>query len=126
MMDQMPHARILVADDHEHMRSLLRQCFENAGYEVDSVEDGALAVDHVQALKPDVVVLSVMGGGIDGEAVLAQLKECSGAPPVVVLAEEAADGADAAAPDGAAAILRQPFTFPVLLGVCEALVSPHA
>ncbi len=118
--------RILVADDHEHMRSLLRQCFENAGYEVDSVDDAEGAIDHVQSSRPDVVVLSVMGDRIDGEAVLSRLKEHSDAPPIVVLAEEAGEGESPEAPDGAAAILRRPFTFPVLLGVCEALVAARA
>jgi CheY-like chemotaxis protein len=120
------NGRVLLADDQEHMRSLLRQCFENAGYEVDAVDDPKLAVDRLSSSKPDLVILDLIREERDGDAILRRLHAQGKVPPVVVLTAEATEDDDRPAPEGAAAVLRMPFTFPVLLGVCEALVAPAA
>jgi DNA-binding response OmpR family regulator len=106
------------------MRTLLRQCFENAGYEVDAVEDPELAVDRLSSSKPDLLILDLIRDDGDAGTLLKRLQEHAQAPPVVVLAAEATDEDDRPKPQGAAAVVRMPFTFPVLLGVCEALVAP--
>lgn len=115
--------RVLVADDHEHMRSLLHECFQNAGYAVDSVEDGEAALAHLTSEKPDVLILSLIGRGVDADAVVERLRASGDATPVVVLTADPGDSNYRPAPAGVAATLSRPFTFPMLLGVCEALTA---
>jgi len=63
-----PRVRILIADDHEVVRSVVRTALEQQiHFEVCAdVADGAKAVEQAQKLKPDVVVLNIsmpiMGG----------------------------------------------------------------
>jgi CheY-like chemotaxis protein len=124
MTDESPRSgRVLVANDEEHMRSLLETCFQNAGYEVEAVENGERALERLAGTaRPDVLILDLMGSRIDGDAVLDQLKHRADAPPVVVLTGNEADADFRPAPEGATVTLARPFTFPVLLGICEALV----
>jgi CheY-like chemotaxis protein len=123
-----PNGRILVADDQEHMRTLLQECFRNAGYEVDSVEDGLRLVDRLQSHPlPDLLILSLMGPGIDGPAVMEQLRQRHDTlPPVIVLTASPEEEGYRPAPEGASVVLSRPFTFPVLHGICEALVLANA
>jgi two-component system alkaline phosphatase synthesis response regulator PhoP len=123
MLEESPRSgRVLVANDQEHMRSLLETCFQNAGYEVESVEDGAGALARLEATRPPDVLILDLAASRDGDAVLEQLKRRADAPPVVVLTGNEADADFRPAPEGAAVTLARPFTFPVLLGICEALV----
>ena len=105
--------KVLVVDDDAAVRELIRALLESEGYAVDTVEDGALALLHVAADRPDVVVLDVMMPGLDGHAVLARLREHEDGDallPVVVLTA-AADDAQAwrAWSGGASYFLAKPF-----------------
>jgi CheY-like chemotaxis protein len=124
MLDESPRSgRVLVANDQEHMRSLLETCFQNAGYEVEAVENGERALERLENTHPpDVLILDLVGSHVDDDAVLEQLKRRRDAPPVVVLTGNETDADFRPAPDGATVTLARPFTFPVLLGICEALV----
>ena len=52
--------RILLVDDHEHIRIALRSMFVNAGVEVcGEAQNGREAVDRVCELRPDLVVLDL-------------------------------------------------------------------
>jgi CheY-like chemotaxis protein len=123
MLEESPRSgRVLVANDQEHMRSLLQTCFQNAGYEVEAVEDGAGALARLETTRPPDVLILDLAASHGGDAVLEQLKRRTDAPPVVVLTGNEADADFRSAPEGAAVTLARPFTFPVLLGICEALV----
>ena len=67
-------AAVLVVDDEDDIRELVRINLELDGHDVTTVPDGRTALDHVQSQLPDVVVLDVMMPGMDGWAVLAQMK----------------------------------------------------
>jgi PAS domain S-box-containing protein len=65
--------RILIVDDDAHIRELLRQELEQAGYTVLEAWDGFAAIQQVKSLKPDLVVMDVMMpqmNGFDAAAVL--------------------------------------------------------
>lgn len=86
--------KILVVDDDPSVRQLVRDVLECEGYHVDAVGDGASAILHVASDRPDCVVLDVMMPGMDGHAVLAQLRQQDGdqaALPVVMLTAAASD-----------------------------------
>jgi len=60
-------ARILIADDHEQIRSVLTQLIRRAGWEVcAAVADGNTAVQKAAELKPDLLVLDFIMPERDG------------------------------------------------------------
>ena len=67
-------ARILVVDDHEDNIELLRARLEARGYEVDGATDGQQALDKVNEVCPDLILLDVMMPKMDGMEVARRLK----------------------------------------------------
>ena len=67
--------RILVADDEANMRWVLERALTKAGYEVETVEDGQLALDRALGERPDLVLLDLKMPKMDGLSVLHTLKE---------------------------------------------------
>ena len=65
---------ILVVDDEPHIRQLLRQELEGAGYQVQTVQDGMEAINQIKATPPDLIILDVMMPNIDGFDLAAVLK----------------------------------------------------
>ena len=57
---------ILVADDDETMRILIRTSLEQSGFRVEEVKDGASALSVFRSLMPDLVVLDSMMPGFSG------------------------------------------------------------
>ncbi|WP_221349587.1 SpoIIE family protein phosphatase [Streptomyces beigongshangae] len=68
-------ARVLVADDNADMRDYLTRILTGAGYRVDTVEDGAQALEAVRAQAPDLVISDVMMPELDGLSLVAELRE---------------------------------------------------
>ena len=58
--------RVLIVDDYEKIREMLRLHLELASYEVSEAENGALALESIQAKVPDIVILDVMMPVMDG------------------------------------------------------------
>ena len=72
--EQMPQT-ILVAEDQQHVRSLIEYKLRNSGYIVVCVEDGRAALDKAVEIVPDLVLLDVMMPLMTGFEVLAALRE---------------------------------------------------
>lgn len=67
--------KILVADDEEKNRRILRDILENQGHMVMLAEDGQQAIEKAFADSPDVVVLDVMMPKMDGYEVCNQIRK---------------------------------------------------
>ncbi|MEM9003022.1 MAG: response regulator, partial [Cyanobacteria bacterium P01_F01_bin.86] len=78
---------ILVVDDEPHIRKLLRQELEAAGYQVKEAQDGMEALSLVKATPPDLIILDVMMPNINGFDLAAVLKSnpATMAIPTIVL-----------------------------------------
>jgi DNA-binding response OmpR family regulator len=75
-MAQMPATpRLLVVDDGEDNRTILRRRFTRLGYEVMEAEDGAKALALIAAYPFDLVLLDIMMPEIDGLEVLRRVRE---------------------------------------------------
>lgn len=66
--------RVLIVDDQEANRLLLRDLLESQGHEVAEAVDGIEALERVADAAPDVVLLDVGMPGIDGFEVCRRLK----------------------------------------------------
>ena len=79
--------KVLVVDDEDNIRMLVRFNLEKAGYEVFEAEDGRKAVEIAVDLTPDIVLLDLMLPGIDGLEVCRNLKRNprTAALPIIML-----------------------------------------
>ncbi len=62
----MSSGRILVVEDEEDLRELLRYRLEQEGFEVESAERGDEALQRVREKLPDLMLLDLMLPGLDG------------------------------------------------------------
>ncbi len=66
---------ILVVDDRQNIRALLRMYLEQAGYRVEEAADGLSALERVEsAPRPDLLVLDLMLPGVDGWEVCRRIR----------------------------------------------------
>lgn len=65
---------ILLADDNEEMRLMLRDLFRSAGHEVALAEDGLAALSSIQNREPDLVILDHAMPGMNGFEVCRRVK----------------------------------------------------
>ena len=72
-------ATILVVDDEERLRELLRGYLAHAGFRVLQAADGFQALELVRAHNPDLLVLDLMLPSLDGLEVCRQLRTFSDA-----------------------------------------------
>ncbi|MFI5591367.1 response regulator transcription factor [Amycolatopsis sp. NPDC051758] len=78
--------RVLVVDDDETVRDVVRRYLELAGFTVDMAGDGAEGLGKFAAHEPDLVVLDVMMPGINGLEVCKRLRQVSQVPIVMLTA----------------------------------------
>ncbi|HZO19737.1 MAG TPA: ATPase, T2SS/T4P/T4SS family [Gemmatimonadaceae bacterium] len=81
------HATVLLVEDEEPLRRLLRELLEHEGYVVLEAGDGVLALDEVDRGAPDIVVLDLNLPRLDGYGVLSHLRArpATSDLPVIVL-----------------------------------------
>lgn len=65
---------VLVVEDDADIRELLTHLLESEGYHAVPVADGATAVDTARVVHPDLITLDLSLPGLDGVAVLTQVK----------------------------------------------------
>jgi DNA-binding NarL/FixJ family response regulator len=79
-------SRVLIVDDHPSFRATVRTLLLADGFEVvGEAEDGRSALDAVEELRPDLVLLDVQLPDMDGFAVINELYRREGHAPKVVL-----------------------------------------
>lgn len=66
--------RILVVDDQKEIRDLLSKLFLSYGYEVDTAEDGEIAIEKVRQNPYDLLVIDYMMPRMNGIDLLKILK----------------------------------------------------
>lgn len=79
-------ARILVVDDNEQNRYLAAFLLERAGHHVTTCEDGPTALRAVEDGAWDLVLLDIQLPGMDGFAVLRQMRDLRGLDQTPVIA----------------------------------------
>ena len=78
--------QILVVDDHEDTRVILRHYLEAMGYDVREANDGEEALATIQATRPDAVVLDIQMPKVDGIAVLRAVRSDGALKSLPILA----------------------------------------
>lgn len=65
---------ILLVDDDPNLRDMLRQMLEIGGFDVVEAEDGLDALEKLEEMTPDIMVLDVMMPNLDGVSLCKQLR----------------------------------------------------
>ena len=101
---------VLVIDDHDKLRALLKSDLEEAGFRVALAPDGAAARAALQQERADAVVLDLHLPDVDGRELLSELRERYPSTPVVVLtAQEELEAVVECMRRGAVDYLNKPF-----------------
>jgi len=121
---------VLVVDDEPDIRSLMKINLEAAGYSVVTAAGGEEALDRVRREPPDAMFLDLMMPGIDGWAVLAELKAGRGAgsdiPVFLVTALPDGELRLRGSIEGALQYITKPFDPVELVRALEQVLDPDA
>jgi len=79
-------ARILVVDDEQLYRHLLKVNLETEGYEVSAATDGEQALEMVSGRLPDLIILDVAMPKLDGFATCERIRQFSDVPVIMLTA----------------------------------------
>jgi two-component system OmpR family response regulator len=124
-------ARLLVVDDEPNIVELLAASLRFSGFDVDTAQSGREALDLVPKTRPDLIVLDVMMPGLDGFAVVKQLRGNGVHTPVVFLtARDATEDRVAGLTLGGDDYVTKPFSLEEVVARIRAVLrrtgGPHA
>jgi DNA-binding response OmpR family regulator len=66
--------RILAVDDDRDILDILQLILEDSGYEVDTLADGHFLFEKIRETHPDLIILDVMLGSMDGRELCRTMK----------------------------------------------------
>lgn len=107
--------RILCVEDDAQMRSFLQSQLRARGFQVQSVRDGAQAIDQAAYFEPELILLDLALPSLDGLAFLRRLREWSSAPVIILSAHDEEHVKIKALDSGADDYLTKPFSMNELL-----------
>ncbi|HQR18147.1 MAG TPA: type II/IV secretion system protein [Gemmatimonadales bacterium] len=117
---------VLLVDDEDQLRRVMKDLLEREGYLVHEARDGVQALDQVDRVAPDIIVLDLNLPGLDGYAVLAQLRSrptTQGIPVIVLTAKGDEDNEVRVFELGADDFLTKPFRARALSARLDAVLS---
>jgi excisionase family DNA binding protein len=100
---------VLVVDDDERLRELVRINLELEGYAVREAGGAEEALSAIEDQAPELVLLDVVMPGIDGWQMLQRMQERFGSIPVIMFSGQVEDGAPNAQQRGARSFVGKPF-----------------
>ncbi len=88
--------RILVVEDHEENRRIMRDLLTSAGYEMIEAVTGEEGVTLAQTQHPDLILMDIQLPGIDGYETTRRIKANAalGAIPIIAVTSYALSGDD--------------------------------
>ena len=117
-------SKVLVVEDSERIASFIVKGLQSHGYQVTHTPNGEDALKLSGAAEFDLVILDIGLPGIDGFAVLEQLRGSGNEVPVIVLtARDSVDNTVASFEGGADDYMSKPFSFEELLARVRRRIS---
>ena len=105
--------RILVVEDHEDNRRIMRDLLTSSGYEVIDAVTGIEGVTAAETYRPDLILMDIQLPGIDGYEATRQIKANPNLQkvPIIVVTSYALSGDDVKAFEaGCDAYVAKPFS----------------
>ena len=81
------HTKVLVVDDQDAARYIVRQFLRDPAYSIIEARSGAEGIDRARDANPDVILLDLSLGDMNGREVLQRLKSdpATARPPVIII-----------------------------------------
>lgn len=113
--------RILAVDDDRDILDVLQFILEDSGYEVETLSDGSHLMEKVKERHPDLILLDIMLGNLDGRILCKNMKsiyETQKIPVILISASHDVSGSmnQTGAPN---AFIAKPFDINVLLNTIK-------
>jgi type II secretory ATPase GspE/PulE/Tfp pilus assembly ATPase PilB-like protein/CheY-like chemotaxis protein len=121
-----PACKVLLVDDEDSLRKVMKDLLERDGYIVTEARDGVQALDQVDRVGPDIIVLDLNLPGLDGYGVLSHLRSrpaTAGIPVIVLTAKGDEDNEVRVFELGADDFLTKPFRARALSARLEAVLG---
>ncbi|MFB2836401.1 response regulator [Floridanema evergladense] len=109
--------RILIVDDIQDNISLLEAILVEEGYVVDTANNGKVALEKIQSIPPDLILLDAMMPGMDGYELTRKIREQKDLPfiPIVLITAYENMNAAQALDLGANDFVRKPIEYDELM-----------
>ncbi|MGH3314387.1 MAG: response regulator [Streptomyces sp.] len=119
------YGRVLVVDDDQVIRQLIKVNLELEGFEVVTAADGAECLDVVHGVRPDLVTLDVMMPRLDGLRAAEQLRSDPRTRhiPVAIISAGTQFGGEKGAEPAVDALLAKPFEPAALVRMARRLTG---
>lgn len=102
-------AQLLIVEDDDRIRAAMRLALEDEGYEISEADDAETALSSVRACPPDVMIVDLMLGAVDGFTCIREVRRLSSVPIIVVSARVDTHDIVAALEAGADDYVTKPF-----------------
>ena len=77
--------KILIVDDEQKIREMIRKYAKHEGFETDEASDGMVAVEKCETSRYDLVIMDVMMPNLDGFSAVKQIKKTQPGLPFIML-----------------------------------------
>ena len=114
--------QILVVEDNEHIRDMIRAYLAEAGYSVDVCADGALALEMFYDKTYHLVILDIMLPGLGGHELLREFRKLNNTPVLMITALTDDESQIKAFTNEADDYVTKPFNIQLLVMRAEALL----
>ncbi len=101
-------SRILIIDDQDPIRRVLRDILENENYQVDDAANGPTALQMIKEQEYDAILCDIKMPDMDGIEVLEQVKATSDTPVIMISGHATIDNAVEAIKKGAFDFIQKP------------------
>jgi len=124
-----PQTRILLVEDTEDNRVMMRRLLEMSGYAVTEAVNGMEAVAQAASEEPEVILMDLSLPLVDGLAATRKIRQMPGLKGVPIIAVSAHDTMDfhaEALAAGCDAYITKPIDYGELEGLIESLLDQHS
>jgi two-component system, cell cycle response regulator DivK len=105
--------RVLVVEDHEDNRQILRVLLGSAGYQMVEAHDGETALTTAASERPDLILMDIQLPGLDGYEATRRIKAdpaLSGIPIIAVTSYALSGDEEKARAAGCSACVTKPYS----------------
>lgn len=123
----MSKKKILIVEDEESLLRLESILLTSKGYDVTGVSSGLEALQAIQQVQPDLILLDIMLPGLDGFEVCRQIKvnpATMDIPVIMVTAKKSGDDMARGEEAGADWYITKPFKSAMVIETIQRLLTP--
>jgi two-component system, cell cycle response regulator DivK len=78
--------KVLIAEDYDDTRAMMRYLLQHFGYEVLEAADGQEAVDKAKTAEPDLILMDISMPVMDGLTATQIIRKCDGFATIPIIA----------------------------------------